>query len=217
MGRERSLGWAALALMVTGCSSPLDPNAPAWRQVDGPGPPATTYQATVYDAAGDRMLIFGGTTASGETAAVWSFDLGCRAMEPTRNRARTGASCEPRPHSRLGAWPAGHLRRAHRADQHVRGHLGARPGVAQLDPTDLRAGGTAGATASPLGHRRQQRLVLRRRGFRERLRRSLAARPGHRQLDAAPDGRRQPRRSHLRRLRLLERRPDHGRRPQPHH
>jgi hypothetical protein len=29
----------------------------------------------VYDAAADRMLVFGGETAHGESAEVWAFDL----------------------------------------------------------------------------------------------------------------------------------------------
>jgi hypothetical protein len=62
-------------LVIAACSSPLDPNAPAWRRVEGPAPSPRWGTAAVYDATNDRMLLFGGETAQGETNEVWSFDL----------------------------------------------------------------------------------------------------------------------------------------------
>jgi hypothetical protein len=82
----------ALALVLCACASPLDASSPAWRRVDAPGPSPRWGQGAVYDAAGDRMLVFGGETARGETAEVWSFDL----ASETWTQLAVGAGPEPR-------------------------------------------------------------------------------------------------------------------------
>ena len=86
------LRWSVLALVVSGCSSPLDPSAPPWRRVDGASPSPRWGQGAVYDPVADRMLVFGGETAHGETAEVWSFDL----ASETWTELPTGAGPEPR-------------------------------------------------------------------------------------------------------------------------
>jgi hypothetical protein len=67
---------AALGLLFCcACDSQLTAGAPAWREVTAKGPSPRWGHAAGYDAKRDRMIIFGGQTAQGETAEVWSFDL----------------------------------------------------------------------------------------------------------------------------------------------
>ena len=66
-----------LALAVMACGSPVEPGAAAWRRVPEPGPAPRWGHAAVLD--GDRVLVFGGASASGELADVWSFALATEA------------------------------------------------------------------------------------------------------------------------------------------
>lgn len=57
---------------------PLGAAAPAWVALTAAGtpPPPRAAHAAVYDAAGDRLVVFGGMDASGPLGDVWALSLG---------------------------------------------------------------------------------------------------------------------------------------------
>lgn len=49
--------------------------AQTWTAIEGDGPSARRNAAAIYDAQGDRVLLFGGRGSSGDLADLWSFDV----------------------------------------------------------------------------------------------------------------------------------------------
>lgn len=68
------MGRLALVALCA-CGSPIDPAAPAWREVTAAGPAARWGHAAVYDAARDRMLVYAGASEHGDLGDLWAFDL----------------------------------------------------------------------------------------------------------------------------------------------
>ncbi|MBI3734522.1 MAG: hypothetical protein HY259_13860 [Chloroflexi bacterium] len=75
-------------LMFGGCSSGFGPcpqgdlwafdlKSNTWSELkpSGPAPTARSNPSMIYDAAGKRMVLFGGKTEGGASAELWSYDL----------------------------------------------------------------------------------------------------------------------------------------------
>jgi N-acetylneuraminic acid mutarotase len=71
-GMTNACGTASNAVWVLTNANGLD-GAPAWTQLSpiGPGPAARGSHTSVYDAGSNRMIVFGGTTATGFVNDVW--------------------------------------------------------------------------------------------------------------------------------------------------
>jgi Galactose oxidase, central domain/Kelch motif len=73
MLRPRQILLLAL-LALAGCN-PLDPNAPAWHQVDASPLRGRWGHVAVVDESRDRMLVFGGEDNGTKLADLWALDL----------------------------------------------------------------------------------------------------------------------------------------------
>ena len=87
--------WLRLGIIgVVGCSDGLDPDAPAWSALSTDGVPARWGHVAVYDAARDRMLVFGGEGSDGQRSDLWALDLASRSWSPVD--AAPGPAPSPR-------------------------------------------------------------------------------------------------------------------------
>ena len=58
---------------------------PTWERITAPGSPGgRAWHTSIYDPIGDRMLVFGGVTHTGESADVWSLSLATDSFGWTR-------------------------------------------------------------------------------------------------------------------------------------
>ncbi len=183
--------------LCAACTTPLDPSAPAWNRLESAGPSARWGHAAVYDDARHRMLVFGGQSADGELADLWSLDLDRETwtkLSPSgpAPAARVNPSAVVDP-SRDRHDPRG---RANGPRDDVRRRLGARSPNA---PVVGAPEGSGRETARALRVGRHARVVLRRRRLHERVRRSLAARFRDVDVDRAPERRRRALVTHVRR------------------
>lgn len=68
----------ALSAAATGCNGLLDPEAPAWREIEietETSPRPRWGHVLAHDAARDRLLLFGGSKASGALGDTWALSL----------------------------------------------------------------------------------------------------------------------------------------------
>lgn len=76
----------------------LDLNGDSWSELGADTrPPGRTFTASIYDALGDRFVIFGGDTGGEKSAGVWAFALGENSWSPVETAgaaptARSGAA-----------------------------------------------------------------------------------------------------------------------------
>jgi N-acetylneuraminic acid mutarotase len=65
---------ALLVLLLAACGG-LDPNAPAWRQLDTTGVPGHWGHVAIVDPTRERMVLFGGDGPSGQSKDLWALDF----------------------------------------------------------------------------------------------------------------------------------------------
>ena len=79
-------------VVLAACAAPVTPGAPAWKRISTEGIAPRWGQTAQYDAARDRMLVFGGQNHDGQLSELLVLHLDTLAWE----RTDTSASISPR-------------------------------------------------------------------------------------------------------------------------
>ena len=79
-------------VVLAACAAPVTPGAPAWKRISTEGIAPRWGQTAQYDAARDRMIVFGGQNHDGQLSELLVLHLDTLAWE----RTDTSASVSPR-------------------------------------------------------------------------------------------------------------------------